>query len=42
MKDNGKTIIVISHDDRYYDLADRLWEIDQGVLKDPGSQVKET
>jgi putative pyoverdin transport system ATP-binding/permease protein len=32
LKAKGKTIIVISHDDRYYDLADRIIKLDQGEI----------
>lgn len=31
-KQAGQTVIVISHDDRYYDRADRLWSIVDGRL----------
>jgi putative ATP-binding cassette transporter len=33
LKDQGKTIIVISHDDRYYGLADRLIKLESGKLE---------
>jgi putative ATP-binding cassette transporter len=32
LKARGKTIIVISHDDRYYDVADRIVKLDSGQL----------
>ncbi len=32
MKAKGKTVIVISHDDRYYSVADRLIKLDSGQL----------
>jgi putative ATP-binding cassette transporter len=32
LKGRGKTIIVISHDDRYYDVADRIIKLEQGQL----------
>lgn len=32
LKSRGKTVIVISHDDRYYDLADRLIKLQDGRL----------
>jgi len=37
MKAKGKTVIVISHDDRYYSVADRLIKLDTGqvVLDEP-------
>lgn len=30
LKQRGKTVVVISHDDRYYDLADRLVKLEYG------------
>ena len=33
LKDLGKTIIVISHDDRYYELADRLIKLESGKVE---------
>jgi len=30
----GKTIIAISHDDRYFDVADRIYRLDYGQLVD--------
>src|SRR6185503_5673634 len=32
LKSRGKTIIVISHDDRYYYLADRIFKLEDGKL----------
>jgi putative ATP-binding cassette transporter len=32
LKARGKTLVVISHDDRYYDLADRIVELDYGQV----------
>ena len=32
LKAAGKTIIVISHDDRYFDAADRLYKLDRGQI----------
>jgi putative ATP-binding cassette transporter len=29
-KARGKTVLVISHDDRYYPLADRVIKLDEG------------
>jgi putative ATP-binding cassette transporter len=35
LKAKGKTVLVISHDDRYYDLADRIVKMDYGqVIQD--------
>ena len=33
LKARGKTVIVISHDDRYYHLADRILKLDYGKLE---------
>lgn len=33
LKANGKTIIVISHDDRYYHLADRIIKLERGKVE---------
>lgn len=33
LKARGKTVIVISHDDRYYGLADRLIKLDSGKVE---------
>lgn len=32
LKQRGKTVIAISHDDRYYDVADRVVKLDEGRL----------
>jgi putative ATP-binding cassette transporter len=32
LKAKGKTLIVISHDDRYYHLADRIIKLDDGQV----------
>ena len=32
LKERGKTAIVISHDDRYYHVADRIVKLDSGTL----------
>jgi putative pyoverdin transport system ATP-binding/permease protein len=32
LKEKGKTILVISHDDQYFDLADRLIKLDYGKV----------
>jgi putative pyoverdin transport system ATP-binding/permease protein len=34
LKAKGKTILVISHDDQYYDVADRLIKLDYGMISD--------
>ena len=33
LKALGKTVIVVTHDDRYYDLADRIIKLDHGQLE---------
>ena len=33
LRDRGKTIIAISHDDRYFHLADRLIKLDYGTIE---------
>lgn len=33
LKTRGKTVIVISHDDRYYELADRLIKLESGKIE---------
>jgi putative pyoverdin transport system ATP-binding/permease protein len=33
LKALGKTVIVVTHDDRYYDLADRIIKLDRGQLE---------
>ena len=34
LKRQGKTLVVISHDDRYFDVADRVVRIDEGKIVD--------
>lgn len=34
LKKRGKTVIVVSHDDRYFDCADKVLKIEQGKLVD--------
>jgi putative pyoverdin transport system ATP-binding/permease protein len=36
LKREGKTLIVVSHDDRYFDAADRLLELRSGCVRDSG------
>ena len=33
LRGRGKTVIVISHDDRYYDVADRIVKLDYGQIE---------
>lgn len=39
LKERGKTVIVISHDDRYYDVADRVVKLDYGRIRDTGAAL---
>jgi putative ATP-binding cassette transporter len=32
LKNQGKTIIVVSHDDRYFHVADRVVKMDFGIV----------
>ena len=40
LKARGKTVIVISHDDRYYDVADRLIKLADGKLEYDQDQLE--
>jgi len=40
LKARGKTVIVISHDDHYYDVADRLIKLEDGQLVYDREQVE--
>ncbi|NVK76034.1 MAG: cyclic peptide export ABC transporter [Oceanospirillaceae bacterium] len=33
LKQAGKTVIAISHDDKYFDASDRLYKLDQGQIR---------
>ena len=33
LKNKGKTIILVSHDDKYFDAADKIIEMDNGLIK---------
>ena len=33
LKEAGKTVIVISHDDRYYHVADRVVKLNYGLIE---------
>ncbi|MEJ1160443.1 cyclic peptide export ABC transporter [Prosthecomicrobium sp. N25] len=37
LKRNGKTLIVVSHDDRYFDVADRVVELEAGRIVADGA-----
>ena len=32
IKDEGKILIIISHDDKYFDLADKIYKMDMGTI----------
>lgn len=34
LKERGKTVIAITHDETYFDIADRVIKLDYGVIKD--------
>jgi len=34
LKDAGKTLIVVSHDDHYFHVGDRIWKMDEGKLRE--------
>jgi putative ATP-binding cassette transporter len=36
LKARGKTVLVISHDDRYYHVADRIVKLDEGTIRYDG------
>ena len=36
----GKAVIVITHDDRYFDLADRLLKLDNGRIVSDTTPVR--
>jgi len=38
LKSRGKTVVVISHDDRYYHLADRVVKLDYGTVAAPNGR----
>src|SRR5215213_35497 len=40
LKARGKTVIIISHDDRYYDVADRLIKLEDGKLEYDRDQLE--
>ena len=39
LKAKGKTVLVISHDDRYFHLADRLYRFESGQARSVPPQV---
>ncbi len=42
LKQAGKTVLVVSHDDRYFHIADRVLQMDYGQLRDLPYQDKPT
>lgn len=42
LKARGKTVLVISHDDKYFDVADRIIKLDYGKLATSSSAIPET
>jgi putative ATP-binding cassette transporter len=42
LKSRGKTVIVISHDDRYYDVADRVIKLESGQIESDHHHSKAT
>ena len=40
LKAKGKTVLVISHDDRYYGMADRILKLDYGQLAEAAEEVE--
>jgi putative ATP-binding cassette transporter len=40
LKARGKTVLVISHDDRYYDIADRVIKLEDGKLEYDQKQLE--
>ena len=39
LKRRGKAVLVISHDDKYFDVADRIIKLDYGKIVDPAAEV---
>jgi putative ATP-binding cassette transporter len=39
LKSRGKTVLVISHDDKYFDAADRIIKLDYGKLANSSAEV---
>jgi cyclic peptide transporter len=42
LKRRGKTVVVITHDDRYFDVADRIVKLESGLVVSDGSQAEQT
>ncbi|MBD2812892.1 cyclic peptide export ABC transporter [Xenorhabdus sp. Vera] len=39
LKANGKTVIIISHDDAYFDVADRIIKLEDGNIKEISNKI---
>ncbi|MBD2824447.1 cyclic peptide export ABC transporter [Xenorhabdus szentirmaii] len=39
LKANGKTVIIISHDDAYFDIADRIIKLEDGNIKEINNKM---
>ncbi|OTA20415.1 Cyclic peptide transporter [Xenorhabdus beddingii] len=39
LKANGKTVIIISHDDAYFDIADRIIKLEDGNIKEVSNKM---
>ena len=42
LKARGKAVLVITHDDHYFDVADRIIKLDYGKLADAPSDIAES
>jgi putative ATP-binding cassette transporter len=40
LKARGKTVLVITHDDRYFGVADRIIKLDYGKIAEPSDNLK--
>ena len=40
LKQRGKTVLVISHDDRYFHVADRTIKLDEGRIEEDGVSIR--
>ncbi|MGB8129136.1 MAG: hypothetical protein WCG81_05045 [Candidatus Angelobacter sp.] len=39
LRDRSKTVVVISHDDRYFDVADRVIQLEYGRIRSQNSKT---
>lgn len=42
MKEEGKIVIAITHDDHYFDVADRIIKMDMGKIETVDANYKTT